>query len=146
MKKQLKNPVDIFLSWFNTVPIFQQQYLARVFFLCTTENAADFALEPEQARVRLRNYISRRDFPLRIISRLMIARSIFDLILDNHEFFREMETQIASLPGSGSARDKIASLSEKQWEQTAASWRNLRNSEFNDRAFRMWVRAVSRQM
>ena len=144
MKRQLKNPVDIFFSWFNTVPIFQQQYLARMFFLCTTENAADFALDPEQARLRLGQYIRRSDFPLRIISRIIVTRAVFDMILNNPVFFQEMQHQLTGAAADGSGEAKVARLSDKQWQQTAASWRRLRNSEFTDRAFHLWVKAVSR--
>lgn len=127
-------PINAFLSWFYALPVSQQQYLARMFFLCTTDNSADFALTPEEALLRLKYYITADDFLLRRLTRLIILRTIFDMILSNRERFDTMDRQLEAIGQVGDKGAKVARLSEKQWERTLASWRRFRNSVLTDQA------------
>jgi len=133
---QMKNiaikPMEAFWSWLHTLPVSQQQHLARMFFLCTTDNSADFALAPDEALVRLKYYITADDFLLRRLSRLIILRTIFDFILSNRQRFEAMDRQLEAISHTGDRGAKVARLSEKQWERTLASWRRFRNSVLTD--------------
>ncbi len=139
MQPQSKNLIDYFLAWFDTIPPLHQQHIARLFILCTTDNSADFALTAEQALVRFRHYVTGGDFHLRQLSRLVVLRAIFDLILNNRRRFMAMEQELAA----GAPDRKVAWFSEKQWEKTEASWRNFRNSTLTDKAIYKWLSSVT---
>ena len=129
MKNRTDNPIDSFLAWFNTIPVLHQQYMARLFFLCTTDNSADFAMSPDEALKRLQYYAAGPDFLLRRLSRLMILRTVFDLILNNRERLENLDHQLAGIVQD----QKVVGLSEKQWEKTADSWRRFRSRVLTDK-------------
>ena len=141
MQSQASKPINIFLSWFHSLPVSQRQYIARLFFLCTTENSADFALSPAEALVRLENYILAPDFEVRKLSRLMIVRAVFDLILNNYEKFEALSRRVSMAAGQNQG-ENVASLSAKQWERTIASWRHFRSSVLTDKAIYLCLQRV----
>ncbi len=142
MQDQSTRPIEVFLSWFHTLPVLQRQYIARLFFLCTTENSADFALTPEEALTRLENYMNGPDFVLRRLSRLMIVRAIFDLILNNYNRFDALNQSFSASGRTGDAGGNVARLSPKQWERTVSSWRQFRNSLLTDQAIYLWLQRL----
>lgn len=131
---RVENPVIIFRNWFKAQPINQQQYLSRMYWLFTSENTADLILNGQEALKKFDYKLTEQDFPLRILSRAMFVRTMFDFIVKNRQV---LERQI---PRAG----KVCPLSEKQWQKTRQSWLELRSSRLNDQVFDKWLEILAR--
>lgn len=139
---QNRHPVSVFLSWFNGLPVMQQQYLAQMFFLCTTDNAADFALSPDEALVRFKNYVVKQDFVMRIICRLVMIRAVFDFILANRQQLSGMHKKTTDPAVAQASGRKLLELSTKQWEHVTRSWQHLRGTYLTDKIFQLWIQSA----
>jgi hypothetical protein len=137
-----RNPIQVFIDWFDGLPRVQQGYLAHMYWICTTENTADFVLEIDESLRKFRHYILRSDFPLRMLSRIVIVRSIFDFIMHNRKLISRLEP--TSWMQQGLQEGKVVSLSEKQWDKTSASWLQLTKTDLSDKAISLWVQAITK--
>ena len=138
MNSRLDNPTAAFLSWFGTIPMLHRQSLARLFFLFTTTNSGDFSLSPAVALERFNHYILSPDFTLRRVVRLVMIRSVFDLILDNRERIEHAGNEMAGQSGN----PNVLTLSDRLWEKTVASWQDLRIRVLNDEMIRLYLKTV----
>ena len=136
MQYQKTDPTAIFLAWFDTIPVIQQQHLSRLFIFCTTRDSADFALSPGEALGRLKQDIAKSDFPLRKLSQLTVLKAVFDLILHDPGRFSTID------PRQSLTDRKVSPLSERQWRATAASWRRLRSELLTDGVVHAWLRTI----
>ena len=138
MNSRLDNPTAAFLSWFGTIPMLHRQSLARLFFLFTTTNSADFSLSPAGALERFNHYITAPDFTLRRIARLVMICSVFDLIMDNRERIENAGNELTGVSGTRN----VLALSDRQWEKTVASWHELRGRVLNDQMIGLWLKTI----
>ncbi len=122
------------------MPVVQQVYIARMYILLTTENNADFALDSTEALQRFKNLVNKNDFPVRILSRLMVVCSMVDFILINRPFLDGMAKEFEFNEAGGK---KILDISDKQWQKAMASWREVRSTRLTHGAFHRWVRETA---
>lgn len=140
-KKEPRNPIQIFIAWFNSLPEVQQAYLAHMYWICTTEDTVDFALEVNESIRKFRHFVLRSDFPLRMLSRIVVVRGVIDFILHNKKLLSRIDPTNWI---DGERLDaKVVPISEKQWEKTVASWRQLIKTDLSDKAISMWVDAIT---
>jgi hypothetical protein len=136
------NPIQSYLTWLTRIPVPQARYIAYMFFLSTTENTADMVMEYEESLVRFKNYLVREDFPLRVLTRMVIVRDITNLIVKNHEVFTS-EQQFAQVVREKEA-DNVVFLSPRQWEKTWVSWQEIYYHILSDQVFSLWLRTITK--
>jgi hypothetical protein len=127
----LKNPIQAFVEWFQSLAVGHRQYLAHMFFVLTTQNTTDLAMAKETSPDRFLSYVVKKDFPVRVVARMVVIRGIFDFILLNKDEL------LQETPGAPS----IVNISEKHWEKGFESWRMLRGKELSDIYTQMWLKA-----
>lgn len=126
-------PVQAFVLWFDALPNAVRAGLANLFWVCTTDDATLMTQGQEDALVRFRLWIQKRDFPLRIAARIFYVRSVFDLVMLHHGEILKDECGASS---------NIVALSGRQWETVADAWVGLRNAELSDRYVHSWASHV----
>ncbi len=140
MNSQIINPIKSYLDWLNNIPVLQAKYIAFMFWLCTTENTADMALSHDQALLKFKNYLLREDFPLRVMTRMLVVRDVTNLIVKNRDLFTAKDNfPYFSLTKE---QDKVLFLSDKQWEKTISSWQELYYSHLSEQVFTVWIRSI----
>ncbi len=131
IKKNLKNPITAFIQWFNSLANTHKEYIAHIYFVLTTQDTTDLALDEENAFIRFQMFVTRQDFPLRVVARMVVIRSVMDFVFINRD-------QLA--PDAVHGPDLI-DIAEKQWETASNSWKNLRAKELSDPYIRLWLQA-----
>lgn len=140
----MKNPVQAFIEWYRSLAREQQQYLAHMYIVLTTENTADLVMARDLSPGRFEFYVLKHDFPMRRVARMMVVRSIIDLIFINRDQLspvggRIQGTDFKSVPNS--TVPNIVNISEKQWEKALASWKTLRAVELSDIYTSLWLKS-----
>ena len=131
MKSLAKNPIQAFLEWYHSLAMGQRQYLAHMYIVLTTENTADLAMARDASPERFELLAVKKDFPIRMVARMVVIRVIIDFIFINRD-------QLArKTPGAPS----IANISEKQWEKGLESWKLLRVVELSDIYINLWLQS-----
>lgn len=125
------NPFQDLLDWFNTIPRLHSDFLARMFFILSSEQTSDLNLTSEQARKKFLLYLSRPDFPPRSIARLENIKCIFSFIMNNKDFFMREDNPF--IPRHAEKTGKISFLEPRQWEKTRTSWNQLLQSSLSPR-------------
>ena len=135
---QPKDPAQAFWDWFSALPAAHQEFLAHVFWICTTDNSNDLILSPQESLAKFGHYVARPDFPLRVLSRIVVVRGIVSFILNNREAFENKKLW------SGSRKKNVLFLSEAQWGKHVRNWQLLLADELSDASLNVWVKAVTR--
>ncbi|MFO7803861.1 MAG: hypothetical protein R6V55_16380 [Desulfovermiculus sp.] len=135
MGQTIEHPLPVYQTWFSQIPLAHRRRLALGFWLFTTENTADMAMSHNQALDRFQAYLGRPDFPLRLLSRMIIVRGMTTYLLGNREILEQ---------GSVFAKDQdnsnVLDLSETIWKKTWAGWQQLIAEELSDKVFSAWTR------
>lgn len=127
----MKNPIQAFIEWYRSLALGQRQYIAHMFIVLTTQNTSDLVMGKETSPERFELHAVKKDFPVRMIARMMVVRAIVDFIFINKvELSRET-------PGAPS----IVNISEKQWEKGLEAWRVLRGVELSDYYTNLWLKS-----
>jgi len=127
----MKNPIQAFLEWYRSLAMGQRQYLAHMYIVLTTENTADLAMARGASPDRFEFLVLKKDFPMRMVSRLLVVRVIIDFIFINRYQLAQEN------PGPAA----IVNLSEKQWEKGLESWKVLRGVELSDIYVNLWLKS-----
>ncbi|MCF8039593.1 MAG: hypothetical protein K9K79_09780 [Desulfohalobiaceae bacterium] len=135
---QPRNPVQAFWDWFSDLPVLHRKFLAHLFWVCTGEDTADLIMDPEESLAKFGHYLQRQDFPLRMLSRMVIVRGMVTFILDNRESFENRHLWPGYRQGGN-----ISFLSEAQWNKHLRSWRVLLTKELSDASLSYWARMVT---
>ncbi len=141
MSQKIVNPIQSYLTWLRTIPVPHAQYIAYMFWFCTTENTSDMAMDHDESLIRFKNYLIREDFPLRVLTRMLVVRDVTNLIVKNNDLFTS--GQAVSNLSFDKEEDKVVFLSGKQWEKTLSSWQELYYGHLSDNVFSVWVRSVT---
>ena len=127
----LKNPIQAFMEWFDLLAVVHREYIAHTYFTLTSATALDFTLSGQEAVFRFQHYIVKKDFALRLVSRMVKVRAVLDFIFTN----KDLITVPAALGPS------LADISEKQWETALHKWGELRNRELSHAYIRLWLKS-----
>jgi hypothetical protein len=135
---QPKDPARAFWDWFSSLPAAHQEFVAHAFWICTTDDSNDLILTPRESLAKFGHYVTRPDFPLRVLSRMVVVRGVVNFILTNRESFENKSLW----PGAG--KTNVVFLSEAQWAKHLRGWRLLLSDELSDASLSFWVKAVTR--
>ncbi len=130
-KKHLKNPIQAFIEWYHSLAMGQRQYLAHMFIALTTQNTTDLAMAKDTSPDRFEHHVMEKDFPVRMVARMVVIRGIIDFI------FLNKDQLVQEIPGAPA----IVDISQKQWEKGLDSWRTLRGVELSDLYTRLWLKS-----
>lgn len=130
-ERTVKNPIAQFLAWYRSLAAGQRSYLAHMYMVLTTENTSDLAMARDHSPERFERVVVQRDFPLRMVSKMVVIRSIIDFIFINKDQLMQETPVATSLPH----------IADKQWEVGLESWRVLRSVELSDRSINLWLRS-----
>jgi hypothetical protein len=128
------NPLQALWNWFSGLPVQHQEFLATLYWTLTTDDTSDFGLAPDEYVRRFASSLTRQDFPLRTMSRLVIIRSMVDFIIQNRKVLQD--------DGVLKSKGKVVPLAEEQWKAVASGWAELRQSHLSDANLNRWTRAV----
>jgi hypothetical protein len=131
------SPIKAFLEWFTSLPVGHQGYLARIFWITTTSSANEMVLSDEEYIAKFKNYLTAPDFPLRTLMKLIIVRSVFDFIFENHKLLDEITSK-----NNGIFFSNVISLEKKQWEKIKRTWWELKNSTLSSTVFSLWMEKI----
>ena len=129
--QHLKNPIQAFIEWYHSLALGQRQYLAHMFIALTTQNTTDLVMAKDISPDRFERHVMEKDFPVRMIARMVVIRGIIDFI------FLNKDQLVPKTPGTPS----IVDISQKQWEKGLDSWRILRGVELSDLYTRLWLKS-----
>lgn len=127
----MKNPIAAFLEWYRSLALGQRRYFAQTYFVLTTQTTDDILLPQESFHVRFEHLVVKKDFPVRIVSRMVVIRAIIDFVFINKDQL------VRDIPGAPS----ITNIAEKQWEAGLNSWKTLRSVELSDRYINLWLKS-----
>ena len=130
-------PEKGFLAWFNSIPFWQQRTLAHLYTMMTSPNTAYFALDGAEALSHFLNVVSRPDFPVRRVARLLQVRSVFSSLSYQLEFRRP------SMPDNAGLQEEAVSTASHHWDQCAQSWHSLCAEELSYAALHRWLMQLS---
>jgi len=134
---QVISPLKSFWDWFESLPVRHRQYLARMFWITTTSNTNEMVLTDEEYVIKFKNYLTAPDFPLRVVIKLLIIRSVFDFILENLDFLTDINS---TMDNASIFFSNVEFLEKKQWEKIIKSWWELKNTSLSPNVFSMWAR------
>ncbi|MCP4116875.1 MAG: hypothetical protein GY737_15955 [Desulfobacteraceae bacterium] len=136
----MKNPIQAFIEWYRSLAQGQRQYIAHMYIVMTTGNTADLALARDISPARFEYQVLTRDFPVRMVARMVVIRGIIDLIFINRDLLCPTQSRIT--PGTDfKSVPNIVDISEKQWEKGLDSWKRLRAVELSDIYTRLWLKS-----
>ena len=131
MAAPLKNPIVAFLEWYRSLAMGQRQYLAHLYVVLTTENTTELAMAGGCSPEKFEHVVTKRDFPLRMVSRMVVVRAIIDFIFINKDHLVQ-ETPMSS---------EMVNIADKQWEAGVQTWQSLRGRELSDRYINLWLQS-----
>ncbi len=131
----MKTPLEVFILWFDSLPVSLRRYLAHIFRVCTTDDTAQMTAGPEASLEGFRNWAVKMDFPLRLAARMFYIRAIFDMVIFHYKEILSGDN-LFHLP---SEPDNIVQLSSRQWENVFDSWKALRCREMSDAYIHSWA-------
>ena len=126
----MKNPIQAFVEWYQSLALGHRQYLAHMFLVLTTQNTTDLAMPKETSPDRFLAYVVKKDFPVRVVARMVVIRGIFDFI------FLNRDQLVQETPGA----PFVVDISQKHWEKGFDSWRMLRGKELSDIYTQLWLK------
>lgn len=126
-------PEQRFLSWFNSVPVWQQRTLAHLHTMMTSPNTAYFALDGDEALRHFYNVVTMPDFPVRRVARLLQVRGVFSFVFYDVEFVRRYMLDNPNL------QEGAVDIAPHHWDQCAATWRELCATQLNDASMHHWL-------
>lgn len=138
------HPLEALTLWFKSQPYQFRQYIAHMYWYCSSESIDNIFLDPEDYINKFLHHILNPDFPLRLLSRLVIIRSVLDFIIDNHK-------PLAKLPGEPycpydiDTSGRVLDFADTRWEMVLVSWRELRVNALSDQVIRAWIDNISRK-
>jgi hypothetical protein len=103
-----------------------------MYLVLTTQNTTDLVMDPDNALARFQMFVTKNDFPLRIVSRMVMVRAIMDFLFVNHDQL---------VPGTAVIGSNLVDIAEKQWEMALNSWKDLRGTELSDPYIRLWLQS-----
>lgn len=127
----MKNPITAFIEWFRTLSAAHREYLSHMYFVLTTQNTQELVMDPRNAISKFEFWVTKRDFAVRVIARMVVVRSIIDFLFLNRGLLSR------KIPGSMNVVD----IAEKQWQAGAASWQQLRSEQLSDRYINSWLKS-----
>jgi len=130
-----EHPLPVYQRWFFQIPLAHRRRLALGYWLFTTENTADMAMGHDQALEKFQAYLSRPDFPLRLLSRMIMVRGMTTYLLSNREILEQGKVFAGEQDSSN-----VLDLSETIWKKTWAGWQQLIANELSDKVFAAWTR------
>jgi len=89
----------------------------------------------DQALEKFQAYLSRPDFPLRLLSRMIMVRGMTTYLLSNREILEQGKVFAGEQDSSN-----VLDLSETIWKKTWAGWQQLIANELSDKVFAAWTR------
>jgi hypothetical protein len=128
-------PSTAFVQWFDKVPIELRKDLAHVYRICTTEDASQMAVSPDQSLAGFRSWVVKPDFPLRSAAKMFYIRAVFDMVILHHD---EIKADVGTA-GLLSNTSNVIQLSARQWEEIINSWKTLRRDELSDAYIHSWT-------
>ncbi|MDA3790763.1 MAG: hypothetical protein PF503_20000 [Desulfobacula sp.] len=102
-----------------------------MYFVLTTQNTTDLAIDGNSAFIRFQIIVTKNDFPLRIVARMVIVRAIMDFLFVNRD---QLVAETVQNP-------KLTDIAEKQWETAFVSWKKIRTTELSDPYIRLWLKS-----
>ncbi len=129
-------PQAAFVQWFDSLPRNIAESLARLFYICTTDDTSQMAQDAGMYWANFKYLLVKSDFPLRIAARMFYIRSIFDMVIFHHEQLIAGNRMLSHGSGDGS---ELALLSEKQWDRVLDSWTKLRGQEMSENYIHSWA-------
>lgn len=102
-----------------------------MYFVLTTENTTDLAIETEMAKDRFVLLVTKKDFSVRVVARMVTVRGLVDFLFINRD-------QLAAPVLSGA---NVIGIGEKQWETAFQSWKHIRQTELSDPYIRLWLQS-----
>ncbi len=135
-------PQAAFIQWFNSQPRNVAEILARLFYICTTENTNQMAQDTGTYWSNFKYLLVKSDFPLRIAARMFYIRAIFDMVIFHHEQLIVGNRMLSHGSGEGT---ELALLSGKQWERVLDSWTELRGQEMSENYIHSWAAWMIKQ-
>ncbi len=103
-----------------------------MYFVLTTQDTTDLAIESKAALVRFQIHVTKNDFPLRVVARMVTVRAIIDFLFINRDL---LVTQPITGP-------KLTDIAQKQWDTAFESWKILRAGELSDPYIRFWLQSA----
>ena len=131
-------PLQAFIAWFDNTPVALRQYLAHIFQVCTTENTSLMVVNQEQSLENFKNWLVKKDFPLRVTAKMFYVRSIFDMVIIHYKEILKGDDVFNLV----SQNQNIVKISLKQWEKIFDSWIDLRKKEMSDTYIHSWTSAI----
>ncbi len=129
-------PREAFIQWFDSLPRNLAVVLARLFYICTTEDTSQMVQDSRTYWTNFKYLLVKSDFPLRIAARMFYIRSIFDMVIFHHE---QLIMGNKMLPPGQGGESELALLSGKQWERVLESWTQLRGQEMSETYIHSWA-------
>ena len=126
-------PEKRFFVWFESIPLWQQRTLAHLHTIMTSPNTSYFALDGAEALRHFFNVMSRPDFPVRRVARLLQVRSIFSFVFYDVEFVRRYTLDNPDL------RDGAVNAAPHHWDRCAEQWRSLCAQELGNASLHRWL-------
>ncbi len=136
MGQRIEHPVTVYQRWFAQIPEAHRRRLAKGFWLCTTESTADMALSHEQALCKFVTYLQRPDFPLRVVSKMIVVRGMTSFLLANREVLEQENIFARDKEING----KVLDMTPAMWKKTWTSWQRIIAHELSDPIFAAWTR------
>ena len=135
MGQTREHPLLVYQRWFAQIPLAHRRRLALGFWLCTTDSTADMAMSHNQALDKFLAYLQRPDFPLRLVSRVVIVRGMTTYLLANRTILEQDQVFAARRDESN-----LLDVTEAMWTKTWAAWQRLIADELSDNALAAWTR------
>lgn len=135
MGQKIEHPLPAYQRWWSHIPLAHRRRLALGFWLCTTDSTADMAMNHDQAVHKFQAYLQRPDFPLRLLSRMVIVRGMTTYLLSNREILEQSSVFAAEQENSN-----VLDLSTTMWKKTWAGWQKLICHELSDQVFAAWTK------
>ena len=133
------NPECHFWIWFDSLPAWQRQTLAKLYIVMTSSNNADFILSGKESLDRFEIDTRTPDFEIRRVARLLTIRSLFSFLLSDISYIQNFFTKHPA-----DEHDAPVSLSTYQWKQIAEKWKLLCTGSLSDSALHNWMYNINK--
>ena len=132
------NPEYHFWTWFDSLPAWQRQTLAKLYIVMTSTNNADFILSGKESLYRFEVDTRMPDFEIRRVARLLTIRSVFSFLLSDISYIQKFFTEHPA-----DEHDAPVPLSVYQWKQIAEKWKRVCNASLSDSALHVWMGKIT---
>ncbi len=134
-------PPKAFRQWFDALPRVHRQTLAHLYRVCTTDSVEDMIRDPEHSLALFLQNLDKPDFPLRVATRLVTIRAVFDLVLVHRRNLLLLTGPF--LPAQDGRA--VVPLPPHQWEKIWTGWKHLRASAMSDKYLHAWIQAIQQE-